>query len=450
MTKKYISVSLVICIVSLISNFNPAFAQDTFNVKQNDRRDYSDYQVCRFLKVSNKNIIDDIIKPLTSDFDVWTRSSKFIDVRLPNSVVLPEECTLIIPNLEEAIEESYPSNQDEFMNLIKDENKGNERLMEGGFNNFFFNEYRDLETINVWLDLLHRSFPDLVKVEQVGETFEGRQLKAVHVSANNATMNPEKKTIVITGGVHAREWISVTSACWTLYQLLSRYGKNKKETKYLDSLDFLIIPVFNPDGYAYTWTHDRLWRKNRQETYWPNCYGIDIDHSFDYQWVANDAFPCSEDYSGDSPFEALEASTWNTYLNTTKGNYKIYGYLDFHSYSQEVLYPYAYSCDAIPRDLENLVELSYGLAKAFRKKAGTKYTVTAACEDRGSDLTPGLGSGSALDYMYHHRAYWAFQLKLRDTGNHGFLLPSKYIVPVGKETYSSIKYFCDFILNPDL
>ena len=24
-----------------------------------------------------------------------------------------------------------------------------------------------------------------------------------------------------------------------------------------------ILPVLNADGYEYTWTHDRMWRKNR-------------------------------------------------------------------------------------------------------------------------------------------------------------------------------------------
>ena len=56
----------------------------------------------------------------------------------------------------------------------------------------------------------------------------------------------------------------------------------------------------------------------------------------------------------------------------------------------------------------------------------------------------------ALDFMYHHRAHWAFQLKLRDTGNHGFLLPPENIKPVGKETYAALKYFCDFLLDPEI
>lgn len=407
-------------------------------------RSYGDYMVCRFQTRDHKHVINDIVRSRTSDYDIWTRSEEFIDIRLPKAVGDIDECEIMISDLDQAIEESFPDETEQIL--------GGDQIPfdTTGAGDFFFHEYRDLETIYTWLDLLEHSFPDLVKIEWVGETYEGRSLKALHISTNNPETNPEKKTIVMTGGLHAREWISISSLCWTVYQLLTKYGVSKKETKFLDHLDFLIIPVFNPDGYAYTWEHDRLWRKNRQETYVPSCVGIDIDHSFGYQWTSNNEFPCSEEYDGEQPFEAIEASSWDHYLNTTKGDYKVYGFLDFHSYSQEILYPYAYSCDALPRDLENLLELSYGLSKAIRNKSNKYYKVTAACKDRGSDLRPGLGSGSALDYMYHHRAHWAFQLKLRDTGNHGFLLPPKFIAPVGKEIYAAVKYFCSFILDPSV
>lgn len=405
---------------------------------------YQDYRVCRFYSKEQEDVLRRIRSGTPMDYDVWARNGEFIDVRLPKWLGQVEGCEVIIEDLDHAIEATMP------LGSPSDNLPNTQASFEFESGDFFFQEYRDLETIYTWYKLLEHTFPHLVRVENIGETWEGRALKALHISTNNPETNPEKKTIVITGGVHAREWISVTSACWTVHQLLTNYGKKARETKYLDYLDFLIIPVFNPDGYSYTWQHDRLWRKNRQETYWPSCPGIDIDHSFDFQWNSTEEFPCSEDYSGEEAFEAIEADSWNKFLNVTKGQYKIHGYLDFHSYSQEVLYPYAYSCDALPRDYENLLELSFGLAKAIRNKSGKHYKVVSACEDRGSDLSPGLGSGSALDFMYHQRAHWAFQLKLRDTGNLGFLLPPKYIEPVGREIYAAVSYFCSFILNPEL
>ncbi|KAH3659909.1 hypothetical protein OGATHE_005954 [Ogataea polymorpha] len=314
----------------------------------------------------------------------------------------------------------------------------------------FFKRYRDLKTIYQWFDLLVATYPDLLEVEWIGQTYEGRDIKAVRLTAHKSEPSPEKplKTLVITSGIHAREWISVSTSCYILYRLLQDYEKGKKKARlYLDNMDFLFLPVMNPDGYEHTWTTDRLWRKNKQQTYNPRCYGIDIDHSFNFHFTKSEDSPCSENYPGEGAFESLESSVWDTYLNETKHDHPIYGYIDLHSYAEEILYPYAYTCSEKPRDEENLIELAYGLSQSIRLTSGKSYAVLSACEDKGSDLLPAMGAGSALDYMYHNKAYWAFVLKLRDTGSHGFLLPPKFIVPVGKEIYSSIKYFSSFVTD---
>lgn len=311
----------------------------------------------------------------------------------------------------------------------------------------FFREYRPLETIDSWLNILQQTFPDVLLVEEIGQTYEHRPFKIVHISRPSDIDHSKKKTVVVTGGTHAREWISVSSVCYAIYQLLQLYLE--EPTRILEKLDFLFIPTMNPDGYAYTWSEDRLWKKNRQETHLPRCFGIDIDHSYDYHWTHSSDWACGEEYSGESPFEALESRIWNEYLNSTNDDHNIYGYIDLHSYSQEVLYPYAFSCNEQPRDEENLIELAYGISKTIRMQSGKNYNVLPACIDKDSDLLPDLGSGSALDYMYHHKAFWAYQLKLRDSGSHGFLLPSKYIEPVGREVAAAIRYFCAFVLSDD-
>lgn len=41
-----------------------------------------------------------------------------------------------------------------------------------------------------------------------------------------------------------------------------------------------ILPVLNPDGYEYTHTHDRMWRKNRAQ--YGECIGVDLNRNFRY------------------------------------------------------------------------------------------------------------------------------------------------------------------------
>lgn len=427
----------------------------------------------------------------THHVDIWSNGREFVDLKIRNTDIdqLIKENNItngsfkvIINDLPQRIFETYSSsnsnnNNDNDIN-IQDE--------------LFFKEYRPTNTIYAWFDLLAETYSSLMSIVTFGTTFEGQPLKALYIDTSNfSNANPNNKTIVITAGIHAREWISISSANYILFQLLTNYGIHKAETDYLNQLNILIVPVFNPDGYSYTWSGDRLWRKNRQETFMPRCFGIDIDHSFNYHFSKNsdNFWPCDEDYAGEEAFEALEAFQFGQFLNSLAQQYsdeeqqlsqqtpkhlKIYGFLDLHSYAQEVLYPYAYSCDAAPRDKENLIELGYGMSKAIRLSSGKYYEVLPACEDKSVDLSPGLGSGSALDYMYYNQGvgqgygggsegpgngndgdqggqgHWAFQIKLRDSGNHGFLLPSKFILPVGEEVYEAVKYFLDFILNPDL
>jgi extracellular matrix protein 14 len=57
-------------------------------------------------------------------------------------------------------------------------------------------------------------------------------------------------------------------------ELIVGYGHNKKITRLVDQFEFTIVPVLNTDGYAYTWEHNRMWRKNRQPTSIPFCPGI--------------------------------------------------------------------------------------------------------------------------------------------------------------------------------
>lgn len=113
-----------------------------------------------------------------------------------------------------------------------------------------FSSYQRHSTINEYLDYLGEKYPKSVTVTNVGRSYEQRPIKCIHIT-NRASNDARelKHTVFIDAGMHAREWISISVALYCIYQLVELYESNQA---LLEHLDFVILPVVNPDGYEYT------------------------------------------------------------------------------------------------------------------------------------------------------------------------------------------------------
>jgi extracellular matrix protein 14 len=328
----------------------------------------------------------------------------------------------------------------------------------------FFTEYQRLSAIHIWLNQVAQIYSTHTQLVTVGTSYEGREILGIRVATRPKnpykTLKP-RKTILITGGAHGREWISVSSVNYLALQLMASYGNDAARTAMVDSFDWVFIPVLNPDGYEYSWTHDRFWRKTRQPTHYASCDGFDLDKAYDYQFDFNTSNnPCSNSFPGQRPWQATEAAQMKQWIqNQTASGTKFAAYIDLHSYSQQILFPYAYSCDSYPPTWENLEELAWGLARAMKLHShGANYKIGPACEgnvilDTASGRRRRLprlegGGGSSLDWFYHEaKVKYAYQIKLPDTGSYGFLLPKEYIVPTGMSVASAMDYLGRFLLG---
>ena len=57
-----------------------------------------------------------------------------------------------------------------------------------------------------------------------------------------------------------------------------------KYMSYLNKMNIVVVPVFNVDGYEWTWTNDRLWRKTRSKHLDGLCYGVDPNRNWPFKW----------------------------------------------------------------------------------------------------------------------------------------------------------------------
>lgn len=57
------------------------------------------------------------------------------------------------------------------------------------------------------------------------------------------------------------------------------------QPQYVDNFNIYMLPSANPDGYMYSRTDDRYWRKSRSDTgSSAGCKGVDLNRNWPYHW----------------------------------------------------------------------------------------------------------------------------------------------------------------------
>ena len=78
-----------------------------------------------------------------------------------------------------------------------------------------------------------------------------------------------------------REWISPATCSYIAREMVENSSKYKL---LLQTFDVYIMPSMNPDGYEYTRTRDRMWRKTRSRNPGYTCRGTDPNRNWGYNW----------------------------------------------------------------------------------------------------------------------------------------------------------------------
>uniref|UniRef100_A0A3B1JWK8 Carboxypeptidase A6 n=1 Tax=Astyanax mexicanus TaxID=7994 RepID=A0A3B1JWK8_ASTMX len=297
--------------------------------------------------------------------------------------------------------------------------------------------YHPLVEIQEWMFEMNRTHPHLVDLFSIGYSYEGRPLYVLKLG-NRKRLH--KKAMWIDCGVHAREWIGPAFCQWFVKEAVNSYQHDSSMRRLMNQLNFYIMPVFNVDGYHYSWKTDRFWRKTRSKNAKYHCRGVDANRNWKVKWCDAGAslHPCDDTYCGPFPESEPEVKAVARFLRKHRKHVK--AYISIHAYAQMLLYPYSYKYATIP-NFDCVETAAQNAVSALYSAYGVKYRYGPA------STTLYVSSGSSIDWAYKNGIPYAFAFELRDTGYYGFLLPDALISPTCTETMRAVRAIASGLLK---
>lgn len=299
--------------------------------------------------------------------------------------------------------------------------------------------YHNYEELTKELESLARANPELVRMDSIGKSVEGRDLWHLILSTDPAQSNA-KAGIVFMGGHHAREHLSVEIPLLLAKRLITEFNAGNAEVvRLLTARQVHIIPSVNPDGAEYDISDSDylMWRKNRGSVE-GELYGIDLNRNYSFQWggPGSSSYPSSEIYRGPKAFSEPETQAIKKFVEK---QVNLTTLLSFHTFSELILYPWGHKDDHIEDSR------SYQVHKAMAEKMAEWNGYTPM---QSSDLY--LASGDTTDWSYgeHNLVSFTFELDPRDMFSGGFYPGADAIDVVSEKNWRPALYLIEYADNP--
>ena len=234
--------------------------------------------------------------------------------------------------------------------------------------------FRTYEQVKAAIADLAKKYPQFVSVVDIGDSFEkttgkaDRDLLVMKLTSQKA--GPKAK-VFFFGGQHAREIANPELLMRFATWLLEGYGKDAEATAILDNCQIDLLPIMNPDGHAvvergYTGEPDGELMK-RKNTSGKGGQGTDLNRNWaskNWGTAGTSHSQSSETYAGPSPASEPETQAMQNYITESKPQFLI----DWHSYSELVLYPPEDSRSNTTPDQEHFVRVGKKMASFNRYK----------------------------------------------------------------------------------
>ncbi|MGH3785120.1 MAG: M14 family metallopeptidase [Pseudonocardiaceae bacterium] len=287
--------------------------------------------------------------------------------------------------------------------------------------------YSNYRALTAELDSLAAAHPQQVAVSSYGQSVEGRPLPLVKIS-DDVRADKQQPEVLFSCAQHAREHLTVEMCLHIVQRLAQGYGIDPKITQLMRSREIWVVPMANPDGIEYDVSTGffGLWRKNRQPTPEDAEIGTDPNRNWGEQWGCcggSSSDPAKDTYHGTEPFSAPETAQLRDWVNSRVigSVQQITAHIDFHSFSELVLWPYGFTTD------DTGPGLSTSDAAAFRKLGEAMAATNGYTPKQSSHLY--ITDGSIGDWMWAQHRIWSFTFEMYPTSQAqgGFYPPETVI-----------------------
>uniref|UniRef100_A0AC34FJ14 Peptidase M14 carboxypeptidase A domain-containing protein n=1 Tax=Panagrolaimus sp. ES5 TaxID=591445 RepID=A0AC34FJ14_9BILA len=291
--------------------------------------------------------------------------------------------------------------------------------------------FHNLSEIHAFINAAAKKHNSIASIFNIGKSFQKRDILGIKIGNPNLC----KKSVLLHSLIHPREWITGATTVKMIYELL----ETNKYASLLDTIDFFIIPVFNVDGYEYTWTTDRFWRKSLSGPYENGAIGVDLNRNFDWNWsdpTNQDAPPSDETYSGPKAFSEIENQNLEKFVESFNS---LFSYWDFHSCSGDFFFPNG--VDKFPV-YQKYLEAGNIFVNATSEVGKTNYKF---CEP---DSCIYKVTGDTMDYFFFKQnVTFSFATEIGKCSGDDFVVPESQIQSLTDEILAGFFAVINFLVT---
>ncbi len=268
--------------------------------------------------------------------------------------------------------------------------------------------FRTVDEMFARADELASQYPNLVEIIDIGDSWNkltpggapGYDIEVFLITNKNNPDTPKSDAFYMSN-IHAREWSPPEVNLRLAEYLLANYGTDPDVTWMLDYNRVHMVFVSNPDGRLIDeGGSNRMQRKNYNTNHCPGQYGnygqtgVDLNRNYPFAWGSG-SNQCELTYPGVSAGSEPETIAITTYLTSIFEDQRGPGendpapatttglFMDLHSYTGLVLYPWGYTYDNAPNH-NQLKTVSYKLAYYNNydpQKSTTLYPTLGSTDD---------------------------------------------------------------------